>query len=134
MLTAIAMGIISVAAFFVTACRIVPLRRLLGYGTALDAGFTVAIAALFFGTLAGLLIATIAGLVMALTITAGRALIGYDRAAGWYLDGLRPHIIWHPTPPRWKILAASLARRADEHAAVQTAQLDQTHGPHAPPD
>lgn len=110
MLTAIAMGIISVAAFFVTACRIVPLRRLLGYGTALDAGFTVAIAALFFGTLTGLLIATIAGLVMALTITAGRALIGYDRAAGLLMDGLRPVIIWHPTPPRWKIRAARNTR------------------------
>ena len=106
MLTAIAMGIISVVAFFVTACRIVPLRRLLGYGTALDAIFTMAIAALFFGTLTGLLIATIAGLVMALTITAGRAIIGYDRAAGWFFDGLRPVIIWHPTPPRWKIRAA----------------------------
>ena len=122
MLTAIAMGIISVVAFFVTACRIVPLRRLLGYGTALDAIFTVAIAALFFGTLTGLLIATIAGLVMALTITAGRAIIGYDRAAGWFFDGLRPVIIWHPTPPRWKIRAARNKRPAQVEQTLNKPQ------------
>jgi hypothetical protein len=75
---------------------------LLGYGTALDVAFTLGIAALFFGTLTGLLIATISGLLMALYITAARAVLGYDRAVGWYLDGLRPRIIWTHQPPSWK--------------------------------
>lgn len=103
MLTAAAMGAIAVAAFLITACRVMPLRRLLGYGTALDVGFTLVIAALFFGTLTGLLVATFAGLVMAITVTCLRVLIGYDRPAAWYWSGWRPRIIWTRVPPRWTI-------------------------------
>lgn len=102
MLTAFAMAACAVAAFFVTAARVVPLRRLLGYGIALDVSFTITIAALFYGTLTGLLIATLAGLFMALFITAARALFGYDHARAIYWQGIRPRIIWTRTPPKWK--------------------------------
>ena len=102
MLTAIVMAFVSVATFYVTASRVVSLRRLLGYGMALDLAFTLAAFAFFHGTLTGLLIATVAGLVMAGSITLGRAVIGYDRAAGFYMDGLRPRIIWTQTPPAWR--------------------------------
>jgi len=100
MLTALAMAATTLAAFFVTASRVIPFRRLLGYGVALDVSFTLGTAALFYGTLTGLLIATIAGLFMALFITAARALCGYDRASGLYFDGPRPRIIWTRTPAR----------------------------------
>lgn len=103
MLTAFAMGVVATVAFLVTACRVMPLRRLLGYGTALDVSFTLAVAALFYGTLTGLLVATFAGLCMAVTVTALRALLGYDRPAAFYWDGLRPRIIWTRQPPRWSI-------------------------------
>ena len=102
MLTTLAMAAALVATFYVTACRVIRLRRLLGYGMALDLAFTVTALAMFHGSLAGMSYATIAGLIMAASITAGRALIGYDRAAGFYLDGIRPRIIWVSTPPRWK--------------------------------
>lgn len=102
MLTAFVMAVCAVSAFFVTAARVVPFRRLLGYGVALDVVFTVSVAALFFGTLTGLLIATLSGLFMALFITAARAIFGYDRAAAIYWHRCRPVIIWTATPPRWR--------------------------------
>ena len=107
MLTTLAMAFCLVATFYVTACRVIPLRRLLGYGMALDLAFTAAALAMFHGSLTGMTYATLSGLIMAATITAGRALVGYDRAAGIYWHGIRPHIIWTATPPKW---TASLPR------------------------
>jgi hypothetical protein len=101
MITAFTMAVVTVTTFYVTAARVITLRRLLGYGMALDLVFTTAAFLFFHGTLTGLLIATIAGLLMALSITALRALIGYDRAAAVYWHNLRPAIIWQKTPPRW---------------------------------
>ena len=114
MLTAFAMSLCLVATFYVTACRIIPLRRLLGYGMALDLAFTVTALAMFHGSLAGMTYATLSGLIMAGTITTGRAIVGYDRAAGIFWHGVRPHIIWTATPPRWRTARPriSLARFA----------------------
>ena len=109
MLTTLAMSLCLVLTFFVTLARVYPIRRLLGYGMALDMGFTVTALAMFHGTLEGMLIATLSGLIMALAITAARALIGYDRAAGLYFAPL-PRIIWTRTPPRWTPSPATIAR------------------------
>lgn len=103
MLLALAMSAALVAAFYVTAARLIPLRRLLGYGTALDVAFTTTALAMFHGSLAGMTYATLAGLIMAASISLGRALLGYDRAVGIYWHGLRPVIIWQPTPSRWRL-------------------------------
>lgn len=114
MLTTLAMSLCLVATFYVTACRVIPLRRLLGYGMALDLAFTAAALAMFHGSLTGMTYATVSGLIMAATITTGRALVGYDRAAGIFWHGVRPHIIWTATPPRWRTKSPhiSLARFA----------------------
>ena len=101
MLTAFALALCTVAAFFITACRLIPLRRLLGVGTALDVTFTLAVTFLFFGTLTGLLVAMFSGLIMAITVTLGRACIGYDRPHV-YRYGLRLLIVWTPHPRRVK--------------------------------
>lgn len=142
MLSTLALAAATVAAFFATACRIVPFRRLLGYGTALDAAFTIGTAALFYGSLGGMLIAIIAGLLMALFITAARAIFGYDRAAGWYVGpGLRPVIIWTATPPRWTLprlprlphlalplLQAWRQTRGKAHAAPKAQEVGRLEG------
>lgn len=99
MLTALAMALCAVAAFFVTACRVIRFRRLIGMGAPLDIAFTLGIAALFYGTLTGLLIATLSGLFMALTISFCRALFGYERPHITRY-GLRLLIVWTPHPPR----------------------------------
>ena len=121
MLTTLAMALCLVATFYVTACRVVPLRRLLGYGMALDLAFTAAALAMFHGSLTGMTYATLSGLIMAGTITAGRALVGYDRAAGIYWHGIRPHIIWTATPPKWTARLARLPRlpRLARHTRTQ---------------
>lgn len=121
MLTAIAMSFIAVLAFFVTACRVMPLRRLLGYGTALDVSFTLGIAALFYGTLTGLLIATIAGLVMAITISILRPIVGYDRAAAIYWTLRGPRVIWTHQPPTWQIWTKWKSKRKTKTAHIAPA-------------
>ena len=99
MITTLSMALCLVLTFFVTMGRVFSIRRLLGYGMALDLSFTFTALAMFHGTLEGMLIATISGLIMALTITLARAAIGYDRAAGIYIQGFFPRILWLSTPP-----------------------------------
>ena len=99
MISTLSMALCLVLAFFVTMGRVFSIRRLLGYGMALDLSFTFTALAMFHGTLEGMLIATISGLIMALTITLARAAIGYDRAAGIYRQGFLPRILWLSTPP-----------------------------------
>lgn len=100
MLVYTAMGFISVVAFFVTASRVIPLRRLLGFGTLLDVVFSLGIFAAFQGTITGLLIATTGGLIMAFTISILRQLIGYDEPH-FSRYGLRVYCTWkrHPRRP-----------------------------------
>lgn len=105
MIGTFAMALCLVATFYVTACRIVRLRRLLGYGMALDLAFTAAALGMFHGSLAGMTYATLAGLIMAASISLGRAFLGYDRAAGIFWHNYRPHIIWTAAPPRWTLPA-----------------------------
>ena len=100
MLTTLSMALALVLTFFVTLARVYPLRRILGYGMALDLGFTVTALAMFHGTLEGMLIATLSGLIMAATITTARALFGYDRAT-LFLFGF-PSLHWTATPPKWR--------------------------------
>ena len=102
MLTTLSMSLALVLTFFVTLARVYPLRRILGYGMALDLGFTVTALAMFHGTLEGMLIATLSGLIMAATITVARALFGYDRAQLFFLP--LPATIWTATPPRWRTI------------------------------
>lgn len=99
MLTTLSMSLALVLTFFVTLARVYPLRRILGYGMALDLGFTITALAMFHGTLEGMLIATLSGLIMAATITLARAIYGYDRAQLFFTPF--PAVIWLPTPPQW---------------------------------
>ena len=100
MLTTLSMSLALVLTFFVTLARVYPLRRILGYGMALDLGFTVTALAMFHGTLEGMLIATLSGLIMAGTITTARALFGYDRATLFLFPF--PSLHWTATPPKWR--------------------------------
>lgn len=125
MITALAMSFVAVATFYVTACRVIRLRRLLGYGMALDLVFTIGAFVFFHGTLTGLLIATIAGLVMAISISAGRALIGYDRAAAIYWTMRGPSIIWTHQPPKWKFWPQWKTKRAQRQHRKPTIASNQ---------
>ena len=77
MLTTLFMSLALVLTFFVTLARVYPLRRILGYGMALDLGFTVTALAMFHGTLEGMLIATL------------------------FLFPF-PSLHWTATPPKWR--------------------------------
>lgn len=112
MITAAAMAMTAVLAFFVTACRVVKLRRLLGWGMMLDVSFSLIIFGAFAGTLTGLLIATFAGLFMALTISILRAFGGYEKA--YFIRrprSLRYRIYWLYFAPAWRIRAGTWLER-----------------------
>lgn len=100
MLTYITLALTCCLAFLITAARLAPLRLLVGYGAALDIGFSLLIAALFYGTYTGLIVATLAGLFMAIFVTLYRAAFGYTRVRirryGLTIYTTREH-----HPPRW---------------------------------
>lgn len=81
MLVIIAMSVCTVAAFFVTAARVMSVKLLLGYATIVDVAFTVGLLFVFSGTLGGMLIAVLAGLMMAVCLSVMRRYIGYERLA-----------------------------------------------------
>ena len=70
-----------VATLYVVAVRVLPMKIILGYATSIDLVFTVVMFALFHGTMTGLMSATLAGLMLAVSLSAGRWMYGYDRIA-----------------------------------------------------
>lgn len=73
------MAATTVAAFLVTAARVVGMHRLLKYSTIVDVGFTILVGVLLAGTLTGILVAIVAGLMLALYLTVvKRAVKMYD--------------------------------------------------------
>lgn len=70
-----------VATLYVTSARIFPIKVILGYATSIDLIFTVLMFSLFHGTMTGLMAATLAGLILAISLSIGRWLIGYQRIA-----------------------------------------------------
>ena len=128
MLTTLSMALALVLTFFVTLARVYPIRRILGYGMALDLGFTVTALAMFHGTLEGMLIATLSGLIMAATITTARALFGYDRATLFLFPF--PSLHWTATPPKWR---TTLHHLANSRPPVPTAAKPDHLTRHADP-
>jgi hypothetical protein len=68
-----------VTALLLTMSRVIPLRMILGYATIIDVVFSVGMLGVFAGTITGAMNATMAGLVLAITLSAGRWCIGYQR-------------------------------------------------------
>ena len=68
-----------VATLMVTANRVVPMKYIFGYATAIDVTFTVLIIGMFHGTLSGMVSATMAGLLLACFLTCGRNICGYSK-------------------------------------------------------
>jgi hypothetical protein len=103
MIAAVLAGLVIVLAVFVTLCRIMPLRRWLGYATLLDIVFMLGMLSMFHGTWSGVLAATCAGLFMALALTLLRKALGYERLVrtGW-------RMAWKPTAPTWHTKLASV--------------------------
>lgn len=110
------LGFILAATATVTLLRVLPLRRVLGWATPIDLGFTALLIWLFHGTLAGMTGAAVGGLLLAVGLTLGRWLCGYSRPAlvrrgrfswryietpvrspvlGWMAAKLRPIRDWH---------------------------------------
>lgn len=75
------LGIILAAACLVTILRVIPFRRMLGWATPIDVGFTALLVWLFHGTLAGMTGAAVGGLALGVVLTLGRWLCGYQRPA-----------------------------------------------------
>lgn len=76
-----------VAALLVTLARVIPVRIIFGYATWIDVGFSVSLFSVFLGTFSGMVVAASSGLVLALTLSAGRWLCGYQRLALRRVDG-----------------------------------------------
>ena len=79
----ILLAICTVAAFFVTVGRVVPMRRLFKHANIVDVVFTGIALVLFHGTLGGTLVAVFAGLVVSVVLSLGRkvmAMGAYDTA------------------------------------------------------
>lgn len=77
-----AASVASVAAFTVTAGRVVGFKRLIKYATITDVVFTVSMAVMFAGTFTGFMVAIMAGLMMAMMLTAvGYLLRLFDKSA-----------------------------------------------------
>ena len=70
-----------VATLYVVAARVLPIKIILGYATSIDLIFTVVMFALFHSTMTGLMSATLAGLMLAVSLSVGRWMYGYDRIA-----------------------------------------------------
>lgn len=95
-----------VSATILTLARVVPLRMILGYATWVDVGFSVGMLGFFSGTLTGAMSAVVAGLLLAVTLTIGRKLLGYQRLAfdgdGWRSGhGWARGVIVVDYPPIW---------------------------------
>lgn len=69
---------VTVTALFFTLQRVMPLRVVLGYAAVIDVVFSSVMLYVFAGTFTGLFSATLAGLFLAITLTAGRAIFGYQ--------------------------------------------------------
>lgn len=68
-----------VASLYVTGARVLPIKLILGYATAIDVVFTVCMLGMFAGTLTGAMSAALAGLMLAVSLSVGRWVFGYDR-------------------------------------------------------
>lgn len=97
MLMAFIFGGILVVATLVTTCRVISMRRLLGYATAVDVVFSLGVFVVFGSTFAGLAAASIAGLIMAITLSVLRKGLGYDRLRFVSKDLRTP-----ANPDRWQ--------------------------------
>lgn len=102
-------GIVIVLTVFFTLCRVAPLRRWLGYATAVDVTFTVLMLSMFHATITGLMAATFAGLFMAITLTMLRKIIGYETAQ-FYIEGLIVKVRWIRHSPVKPIRAPKFIR------------------------
>lgn len=71
-------AIVTVTALFFTLQRVMPLRVILGYAAVLDVVFSSLMLYVFAGTFTGLFSATLAGLFLAIALTVGRAVFGYQ--------------------------------------------------------
>lgn len=105
-MTVVMFAVIIVAALLVTMQRVIPFRIILGYATLIDVGVSSVLMVMFAGTFTGLMSAAMAGLVLALTLSAGRALIGYQRlrwrAGGVYVEDFPPKAwTWVRPLQRW---------------------------------
>ena len=83
-------SIVIVLSLLTTAMRLVSIRLLFGYALWVDLFFTFTITAAFMGTFSGVVAAALGGLILGVVLTAGRAVVGYDRLVltGW--RGIRP--------------------------------------------
>lgn len=95
-----------VSATIITLARVMPFRMILGYATYIDVAFSVGMLGFFSGTLTGAMSAVVAGLLLAVTLTLGRKLIGYQRLAfdgdGWRSGyGWARGVIVVDYPPVW---------------------------------
>lgn len=83
----VSMGHIVLLAVITTMCVLFTLRRVIswrlifGYAVIFDVTFTVLMIKLFAGSVTGAASATLAGLFLAVALTIGKMLVGYERLA-----------------------------------------------------
>ena len=75
------LGLILAATCVVTALRVMPLKTMFGLATPMDLGFSSLLVWLFHGTLAGMTGAATGGLALAVFLTCGRWLVGYNHVS-----------------------------------------------------
>lgn len=75
------LGLVLAATATVTLLRVMPLRRILGWATPIDLGFSALLVWLFHGTLAGMTGAAVGGLLLAVGLSVGRWVCGYSKPA-----------------------------------------------------
>lgn len=117
------LGITLAAAFVVTVLRVMPLRRMLGWATPIDIGFSALLVWSFHGTLAGMTGAAVGGLVLALALTLGRWLCGYRKPA--LVRSGRFSWRYVEIPVRSPVFGW-IGRIADKIAAVHSAAIERT--------
>lgn len=73
------LGLVLAATCIVITLRVIKPRTMFGLATPIDLGFTGLLVWMFHGTLAGMVGAATGGLALALFLTGGRWLFGYNR-------------------------------------------------------
>tara|TARA_Y100000296_G_scaffold66371_1_gene78412 strand:+ start:40079 stop:40486 length:408 start_codon:yes stop_codon:yes gene_type:complete len=108
-MTSLAFALCIVAATLITLARVVPFRLILGYATLVDVVFSMGMLGFFAGTLTGAMAAVLAGLILAVALTLGRKVFGYQRFALSRSGGPRRaggfarNLMVVDFPPGWKV-------------------------------